>query len=250
MEPYLFHGIVRPERAVLSLKFAHEFPNIAPGIELVVKGSIVLNQVACWVESDHDWDVFELRDIVKNIVQTHLAIVGFLKGYAYDFEIVRVLNQTRARDYVFGIDIRYLAEPRASVDLQNAGSILVDKTFAPNGIFLRRCFGDLVSSMKDVDDTAFYCYRAIESLRHHCAAIYALPAGDKLAQWKKFREVAGCDKKTILAIKDAADPLRHGEPFRVSSEERARMLTTTWGIVEAYLGGVQTFRASKACAPS
>jgi hypothetical protein len=38
---------------------------------------------------------------VKHILQTHLAMVGYLKGFVYDFEVTRVLNQSRALDYVF-----------------------------------------------------------------------------------------------------------------------------------------------------
>src|SRR2546428_13699499 len=91
MEPYLFSGAVLPERAQLSLSFSLEFSHVTSGITGVAKVSIVLNQVAVWVESEHDWDILDLRNVVKNIVQTHLAMVGYLKGYAYDFEVTRVL---------------------------------------------------------------------------------------------------------------------------------------------------------------
>lgn len=44
------------------------------------------------------------------------------------------------------------------------------------------------------DDTTFYRYRAIESLRHHCAALHDLTAADKAKQWQEFRAVCGCDE--------------------------------------------------------
>lgn len=238
MEPYLFSGVVLPERAQLSLQFTLGFSHIASGINGAAKVSIVLNQVAVWVESEHDWDAFDLRNVVKNIVQSHLAMVGYLKGYAYDFEITRVLSPSRGIDYVFGIDVPCIAEQGKSVDLQDALSKLRDKTNGPNGVFLHRCFSDLVSAMKHADDTGFYCYRAIESLRHHCAATHGLTVAEKSRQWEKFREVSRCEEQTLRIVKSAADPLRHGNVSGVSSEDRAKLLSSTWAVVDGYLNCV------------
>lgn len=87
MEPYLFYGVVLPERAQLTLQFSVGFSHIASGVEGTAKVSIILNQVAVTVESEHKWGIFDLRNVVKNIVQNHLAMVGYLMGYAYDFEV-------------------------------------------------------------------------------------------------------------------------------------------------------------------
>jgi hypothetical protein len=238
MEPYLFHGVVLPERAPLWLGVALEFTHVGSGFTGEAKVSIVLNQVAVWVESEHDWDIFDLRNVVKNLVQGELAMVGYLKGYAYEFEITRVLHRSRGIDYVFGIDVPCIAARGESVDLPEALSRLRAKENGPNGVFLRRCFADLASAMRDADDTGFYCYRAIESLRHHCAAVHLLSASDKVGQWEKFREVAGCGEETLRSIKAAADPLRHGVASAVSSEERQKLLTSTWDVVDGYLRGV------------
>ena len=118
MEPYLFQGVVLPERAQLSLQFGLRFVHLVSGIPAIAKVSIILNQVAVWVESDYDWNVSDLRNVVKNIVFHQLAIVGYLKGYAYDFEITRVVNQSRGIDLVFGIDIPCLAKRGEDIDLQ------------------------------------------------------------------------------------------------------------------------------------
>jgi len=238
MEPYLFQGVVLPERAQLSLQFALGFSHITSGIAGVAKVSVVLNQVAVWIETDHEWDIFDLRNVVKNLVQSHLDMVGYLKGYAYDFEVTRVLNRSRGIDYVFGIDIPCLAERGKSLDLNAELIKLCDKTTGPNGVFLNRCFSDLASAMKHADDTGFYCYRAIESLRHHCAATHSLSSADKSTQWEKFREVANCDEKTLRAIKLAADPLRHGEAAGITSDDRAALFMQTWEVVDGYLKNV------------
>lgn len=237
MQPYILQGIVLPERAQLSLQFSLAFRHLASGISATARVSILLNQVIVWVETDHDWNVFDLRNVVANIVQGHLQMVGYLKGFAYDFELTRVLNSERAIDYVFGIDIPCLAERGKDIDLPVALARLRDKTIGPNGIYLNRCFSDLTSAMKHADDTGFYCYRAIESLRHHCAAINGLATESKLRQWEKFREVAGCDEQTLREIKAAADPLRHGQVVGSTSADRERLFTLTWNAVDGYLVG-------------
>ncbi|MBK5051424.1 hypothetical protein [Paraburkholderia domus] len=238
MEPYLFYGVVLPERAQLSLQFTLGFSHLVSGVKGEAKVSILFNQVAVRVESEHDWDIFDLRNVVKNIVQNHLAMVGYLMGYAYELEITRVLNQGREIDWVFGIDIPCLTERSEGINLQESLMKLRDKTIGTNGVFLNRCFADLVSSMKHADDTGFYCYRAIESLRHHCAAVHGLTDAGKPKQWEKFREVSGCTEETLRSIKSAADPLRHGEASGGTSEGRAKLLTDTWDVVDGYLNGV------------
>jgi hypothetical protein len=235
MEPYLFSGVVLPERAQLSLQYGVGFSHLGSNINGIAKVSIVLNQVAVWVESEHDWDPFDLRNVVRNIIQSQLAMVGYLKGYAYDLELSRVLCQSRGIDCVFGIDVPCIAEQGNTVNLQDALSTLREKTLGPDGVFLHRCFNDLIFAMKHADDTGFYCYRAIESLRHHCASLHGLSAADRSKQWKKFREFAGIEESTLLAIKSAADPLRHGNVSAVSSEDRAKLFSSTWAIVGAYL---------------
>jgi len=238
MEPYLFQGVVLPERAQLTLKFVLEFSHISSGTIGTADVSIALNQVAVWVRSEHEWDIFDLRNVVKNIIQNQLAMIGYIKGYVYDLELTRVLNRSRKIDQVFGIDIPCITERNVAVDLQEAVNRLREKSMGPDGIFLHRCFGDLASAMKFADDTGFYCYRAIESLRHHCASRHGLTAAAKSKQWEKFRDAAGCSEETLRAIKEAADPLRHGEASSAIGADRLKLFSSTWDVVDGYLNGV------------
>lgn len=237
MEPYLFQGVVLPERAQLSLSFSVKFTPVFKGLGGEAKVNIILNQIAVWVTSEHDWDIFDLRNIVKNIVQGHLAMIGYLKGFAYDIEITRVLSRDRKIDYVFGIDIPCIANRNQDIDFEDAILKLRNKTSGEEGVFILRCLNDLISAMKHADDTGFYCYRAIESLRHHCAARNDLNNANNIQQWQKFRDISGIEEASIRLIKKAADPLRHGQPG-TEAFDRAELLNTTWSIVDAYLSKV------------
>jgi hypothetical protein len=92
--------------------------------------------------------------------------------------------------------------------------------------------------MKQAADTGFYCYRAIEALRHYCATRNGLSDAEKPKQWEKFWEVSSCDEQTLRTIKAAADPLRHGEVFGVNANERATLFTRTWDVVDGYLKNI------------
>jgi hypothetical protein len=238
MDPYLFQGVVLPERAQLTVQFGLGFEHLGSGVKGVANVSIINNQIAVWVATDREWDVFDLRNLVRNIVQNDLAIIGFLKGYAYDIELTRVTNQSRNVDHVFGIDIPCIAERGKAIDLATALSRLREKTTGPNGVYLNRCVRDLVSAMKDAEDTGFYCYRAIESLRHHCAAVNSVSNADKAEQWEAFRRVAGSTEDDLRFVKVAADPLRHGQPGTLSGKEREELFLRTWQVVDSYLARI------------
>lgn len=238
MEPYFFQGLVLPERAQLTLKFEVYFAHVTAGDSCTAKVSVYLNQVAVWVESKHAWNIYDLRNIVKTIIQNHLAMVGYFKGYAYDLELTRVINRSQEIDTVFGIEIPCLEDRGKSIDLNEAMIQVCKKAADPNGVFLHRCFNDLVSSMKHADDTGFYCYRAIESLVHHCSALHRLSTSNKRERWVKFQEVAGCDEATTRAIQEAAKALRHGEPSCITDDEREQLFISTWDVVDGYLKGI------------
>jgi hypothetical protein len=235
MEPFIFYGVVLPERAQLSHNVTVGFTHVTTGVEGTATVSIVLNQVAVWLDGEHEWDIFDLRNLVKYLVQCELDIIGYFKGHAYDFQITRVLKQSRGIDHVFGIDIPCIVERNKHVNLELELTKLRDKIIGPNSVFLNRCFNDLVSAMKNAEDTGFYCYRAIESLRHHCAAVNGLSDEETSIQWETFREVAGCTEVTLRAIKQTADPLRHGQIAGLTSTEREALFLKTWDVVDGYL---------------
>lgn len=206
-------------------------------VDINLRVSIILNQLAATVETDIEWDVFDLRNTIASIIHHDLAILSFSTGYAYGFELTRVINRSLGVDEVFGIEIPVIEKRQKAKPAGVRFSEIKNKTVGINGIYLNRCFSDLASAMRYNDDSPFYCYRAIESLRHHCAAESGLLDSDDGTQWQKFREVSRRSREDIERYKqNYADPQRHGKPGDpMSGQDRAEMFALTWDIVDAYL---------------
>lgn len=238
MSTYLFFGKVLPERAQVSFERELKFQHHSSAFQNNAKISVILNQVLVWIDSEEEWDIFDLHNVVKFLVQSQLNIIGFLKGYYYELEITRVINSNREIDWVFGIDIPCISQRNEGIDLNEKMQALFAKTSGVDGVFITRCLADLSNAMKNAEDTGFYCYRAIESLRHHCAQVNNLQLNNKNIQWEKFREVSGCNRNDIDVIKSFADPQRHGELGLITADERKNIFLITWNIVEAYLKNI------------
>jgi hypothetical protein len=238
MESYLFIGEVLPQRAQLSLEFGIKFSVLTSAKEASAKVSIVLNQIAITIETDEEFDIFDLRNVVSTIIQENLAMIGYIHGHAYDFEITRVINPARNVDYVFGIGIPDLAARAEPFDAKAVFAKIREKSTGTNGIFIRRCLNDLIFAMKHSNDTGFYCFRAIESLRHHLAASIGLPPEDRRLQWEKFREVVNFTEDDISPLTKASKSLRHGDLDVVDGPQRLALLELAWNVSDRYFRNI------------
>lgn len=232
---YILKGIVHPERAQISMgPIKFELHHLATGNNASVRLNVVLNQVTVLVQSQSDWDIFDLRNLAKQVVADHLAVVGYIKGYAYDVEIRQILNLAREVDYVYGIDIPCIEKRNKDKDLGSEITKIMAHLNDTEGIFVKRCLNDLAMSMKHPDDTAFYCFRALESLKQFCRVKFNLEEESK--QWEKLSEITGFGKEDIKFIRDLAFPSRHGDVVSITSEDRKSVFLKTWDIVDAFLG--------------
>lgn len=243
MEPYFFTGVVLPERARVGLGWDREVEARIGGASAKISVRIALNQIAVWVDTDTDWNVWDLRNEIKTLIQSTLSVCGYFSGNAYDFEITRVVCRERNIDVVFGINIQCITTRYQGVFNQSLFIAILNQFSGEEGLLLQRCFADLTSAMQRPLDTAFYCYRAIESLNHHCASIHGLHEANegvsekalRDAQWRKFRQVAQIDRDKVMFVKDASDVVRHGRQAHVTDDDRIAIFTATWGIVDSYL---------------
>jgi hypothetical protein len=236
MPQYIFHGRVLPERAQVNLQIgevvygSHE----APSLRLSV--NIFVNQVAAFATTD-DEDIFTLRNFVHDFISGHLSVLGFTHGHAYDLEITRVLTPNMSTDYIFGIEMPCIAQQQERRAEVLSPEVLGRLTMENHGHYLRRFFTDFTLAMKHAIDTGFYCYRALEALRQHCAATTGLEAtrDNKAAQWELFRSTSQTSREDFLPITTAAEVVRHGGVENITDEQRQRLLVATWTIAEKYL---------------
>lgn len=247
MSTLFFTGVILPERAQLSQVAIRRITHVSTGREGNIHIRILNNQLTVKIDIDgDDLDIFTLRNLVKNAVQNQLSIIGYVFGYAYELEISRVFDADMTIDYVFGIDIPCLSARVNEADRELKVAAIDMMTYGPRGIFINRCLTDLAFAMKHADDTAFYCYRAIESLFHHRAASLevTVTSRNKAVLWEGFRAEACCNEDAIRFIKSAADPLRHGNVASESELSREILFGITWDVVDGYFNHLITSEPS------
>lgn len=92
---------------------------------------------------------------------------------------------------------------------------------------------DLRMALRNHTDGPFYCYRAMETIRHDIGRRYEL--NDKKQQWEQTRAVLTVSADDIGTVKALADALRHGEPIRYTGQQWRQVISITWNVVEAYM---------------
>lgn len=183
--------------------------------------------------SDDEWDIFDLRNIVKSWVNDVSAVFGFVIGHAYEVEIRQVLCESLNIDYVFGIDIPCIKERSKDIDIDKKISDLIKKSGGECGLYIRRCLNDLNMALKHPDDTAFYCFRGLEALKQCCRYVFEI--NEEKKQWERLSEITGFGRDDIEFIRTGAFPARHGDISLIDAEGRVKMLERTWDIVEAFI---------------
>ena len=234
MRRFFFSGVVHPERLGLTLGTIDQVLASQDGTKLGdMKFSIQNSQITAVMEWENDSEeIFTLRNILKAFVEPILNITGFLKGYAFDIEITTVFESDLKEIRVFNNDIPALAERNKTRDLTEAKNIY-PLCSGPEGSYLRRCLGDLNMAMKHADDTPFYCYRALESLKQYFGFVNGI-TGDR-EQWRSMATALGGKEEDVTPIKDLAFPARHGIPDPITDQIRKDIFLLTWDIVERFI---------------
>ncbi|MHB1276101.1 MAG: hypothetical protein ACYCXQ_06120 [Candidatus Humimicrobiaceae bacterium] len=237
---YILKGIIHPERAHLTIGSPIKFPktiHISSQKELCIELNIVLNHVTIWIETIEEWNIYDLRNIGRYLTNTVCSILTFINGYYYEVEIIQILSKEKGIDWVFGIDTPCISKRNSIEELKEKFDVILKIIITGEvGIYLQRCFRDLNLALKDTEDTAFYCYRAIESLKQYCKVKFNISKENK--QWKKVSEICGYEQDYIKNIKDNANNLRHGGYASHTDKERAEFLTKTWNVIEGFVKNI------------
>jgi hypothetical protein len=234
MSTYIFSGLILPERAQLSIgpsTYAFTYP--PDGTRHNAQVSIVLNQATVYVDTDKDWSVHDLKNIVVQIVRDLTNIIGYIRGYGYDVEIRQVRNRDRNIDYVFGIEIPCIAKRNEGLVLKDEFLRILSLIQGNHGRYISRALDDFSQAMKNPGDTPFYCFRALETLKQLCGYRYKIE-GD-INQWKKLTEITGYSKEDIEHIKEPAFEARHGLRKPITDDDRAGIFLKTWNIINMFI---------------
>ena len=117
-------------------------------------------------------------------------------------------------------ELRNSAAPRADDSAAGGGlQVLVDATLAST--FIRHAIADGQRAIAAPDDTAFYSYRAIESLRLSHLSGEDDTGSARSESWETLRRELGQTRVELDAIKGLADRRRHGG-HRVLTESDRR----------------------------
>ncbi|MFN6536585.1 MAG: hypothetical protein RM021_009455 [Nostoc sp. EkiNYC01] len=240
MKRYYFSGVVHPERASLTVQEIRiRIGNIDGNPFATMKFSVVCNQIICVIECDlNNEDVFSLRNIVKSNIETVISILGFLKGYAYDVEITKVFDEECNFYLIFGINLQTVENIYSHINneaekLNEIINYLYPLCLMKEGVYLRRCLNDLRMSMRYLDDTAFYCFRSIETIKQYFG--YMAATEKDAEQWLAMSKAIGGEKEDIDFVRKLAFPARHGVPTIITDEDRGKIFSITWSVVERFV---------------
>jgi hypothetical protein len=238
MLTYMIKGRVLPVRAMLSIgtvKF--QVTPLERGTTVDIELSVYCNEVTIYYSTqEQNLNIFDIKNECLNIVNSFIAQIGYYFGYGYNIEINQILCRDINLNYVFDIGIPCLIKRNDPANFINWMQFVMSIK-GDESIFLQRCFVDLQLSITHPIDTPFYCYRAIESLRHFCRIRYQLT--EEKQQWQKLSDLTGKNLDDIKSVKAFANDARHGNHRNFTSDQRAEFFISTWDIVDAFLKNIE-----------
>lgn len=234
---HLVTGRVIPERK----SFGHDALRLyvkdpEKGVDICVLLGVIDNQLIAKVIGDTGGqsNVF-LKNLVAQAEQIVLNVIAFTRGGVFDVDIISVIRERDdASDGSF--EVHYLdnihdviSDRKSSTTLQQIYEICI----SDDGLPLRRCLNDLRTALREINDSPFYCYRAIETIKGHIGDRFG-ETTDK-GQWEVTRETLALNRSDLEVVKELADPLRHGCGIKFEGSEWRKIILISWDVTDAYI---------------
>ncbi|NLE79368.1 MAG: hypothetical protein GX610_07235 [Rhodococcus sp.] len=102
---------------------------------------------------------------------------------------------------------------------------------------IRHALADMRSALSLSDDTPFYCYRALESLREEFVDESDSRNNREKRSWKRLRSALSIDEGRAKDLAALAKPRRHGGNPHVEHDDRVDWLKWTRAIVAKFIEG-------------
>jgi len=236
---YVLSGKVLPERADVNLRKPMAI-NILPG-RIIPEGStvfvtVICSQISMVVHSRGEIaDLQALAHECEGMCRMIVDCLGFLLTCGYDIEITQV-SGAGGLHVVYGVqpaDLRPI--PFSNDNFQDIFERLVTVPQAYQ-LAYRRALADYREAIRSFEDTAFFCYRAVEDLRQ---VFVENEQSKDIQTWDRLWEAMPSVEHARSYVKDVIRPLatgnRHGGGALISSQQRLEMLERTSKIISAFI---------------
>lgn len=233
MDTYTFFGTIRPEDTVpfdLSLKFPLiEITSQDSGISCKATGSITGKHVVVEIKNvNENVELGELKNLIlESMVRPAVDALNYVCGHGYDVELTSAIG-LGDQNIIFGVGIPELfgAQSERPLPIEEICKLIYQSQ--------PLCFalGNLREAIRMANDTGFFCYRAIESVRQSFKE--REDGNDPKQSWKRLRESLNIDESWIRVLTCFSDEQRHGNTIYMSGAERLSALQHAWKVVDRF----------------
>lgn len=242
MSIYTFIGTIHPNRAIIEnhkfkVKISYRTAeNEAESFKVDVR--ILMNQLLVYVEGNDVFDPFTMRNMVQGVVEDDLAKVAFITGHSYRAEVMRVINDSREWDEVYGINNTLIQYYFPIKDYVKSLERIRSHSSGENGYFISNALSNMSDALKRINDSSFHCNRALECLRNH----NSLRMGKKKEKdWDSFKAVLGLEEDFIKEkVGKLQSNSRHGHHEPLSEQQYNECIKATWDIFYKYLDLIES----------
>jgi len=202
----------------------------AVGTPLSFKANLSIrgSQVSVVVQSENvNNDLASLRNYVRQCVRSAVDMLNYIWGQGFDVQLTSVVN-LNGEHIVFNVEIPELSTAQAErpLTVEQLWKLVCESQY------LRRALGDLRESVQQSEDTGFFCFRAVESIRQY---FWQEKDGEnKKPSWERLRNELRIDKSWIDALKPFADKQRHGSTDFMSAQDRTSAMQHAWKVVDRF----------------
>jgi hypothetical protein len=176
-----------------------------------------------------------LKHMVTQAEEIVLNAIAFTTGTVFEVDVIGVIRDRDDRadgsfDFHYFDNVHdIIAERSASFDFRQIWELCNTE----DGLPLRRCLNDLRSALKELDDSPFYCYRAMETIKGHIGHRFGETTDKR--QWEVMRKVLGLNRADLEVVKKLADPLRHGHLLNFEGSQWREIVRISWNVADAYI---------------
>lgn len=193
--------------------------------------SICNSQISATVKSlNGSSDLQLLRNYVRDAIRIFVDTLNYIHGCGYDIQITTVIDVNTGHNTVFGVGIPELCEAQNERPLAFEKVWLLAQDLPP----LRRALADLKEAARQPNDTGFFCYRVVESIRQH---FYESQDGKEgKPSWERLRSSLRINKSWIDALPKyyEANNQRHGKTPYMAGENRVSAMQLAWKVVDRF----------------